>query len=132
MLTSQLQKHSIPLFLLCSMLCCLCISCVKDPELVEIQDIQFEDLDGDKLLVVITSVLKNPNAVGGTVDGVDADVYFADKKVGTIKDSHQFKLKKRQASAIPFKTRFYMDSLAGYFDQLMEEEEVAVEALSFG
>lgn len=75
----------------------------KEPYLVKTKDFKVENFSLKQIGFGITAVIYNPYKVKVTVDEILIDVFIGDKKLGTITEAEDVKIKKESAFDLPLK-----------------------------
>ena len=97
-------------------------SCIKEPEIVDIQSIKFTGQTDTLLNMEVVVVVDNPNGMGAKVLDIDSKAYFGDTFIGTSKSKQEFKLKAKDTTAITFISQVNLPSLARLYPELLESD----------
>ena len=101
--------------------------CVKDPELIQIEEINFLKQEGTMVLTDITALVKNPNKIGASIEKADAIILIDGQNVGSIKGDLDIKLKAGDTQKVNLKSRINLDVFSKLFPELMSKKSSLVE-----
>ena len=110
------------------LVCCLlfCSGCVKDPELIGIENMEFLEQEGDYVLTNITGIVKNPNRVGAKVKKVEAKIFIEGEEVGFIDSEQDIKMKGRETKSVSMQSKIDLAVFSKLFPSMMSKDSTWV------
>lgn len=115
-------------YLVIALFSCLILSsgCVKDAELLDIENMEFLEQDGDYVLINFTGSVKNPNKVGAKINKIEAKIFIEENEVGTVNEEQIIKMKRKETKSISLKSKIDLAVLSKLFPSIMSKDSTWV------
>ncbi len=101
--------------------------CIKDPELISLEGMDFIKQDSATVWTTITGKVKNPNRIGGKVKRIKAKISIEGKAVGRIDTAESIKMKARNTQSIALPAEIDLAAFSSLFPVIMAHDSIGVE-----
>lgn len=121
----------LPLLIIISFFLTSCISngskFIKNPEITEIRDFELVEVKDSFLTLTVTSIIKNENRIGGTVNKIMADIFIDGVKVGHIDEEKDFHINPNDTTFLTIPAKINLAQFSQLFPVLVESDSAVLQ-----
>ena len=100
---------------------------IKNPEITEIRDFELVEVKDSFLTLTVTSIIKNENRIGGTVNKIMADIFIDGVKVGYIDEEKDFHINPNDTTFLTIPAKINLAQFSQLFPVLVESDSAVLQ-----